>query len=160
MTRNQDFPISIEIQFLGGADQENRPTANLATPGTHVVINDTLVTTHEIRSNSATLPGNEWVRVEALVLGDSLVEHRVNGKKVLEYTAPQIGTTGVIHHADPKLQQDGTPLTQGYIALQSESHPIQFRTVEILNLEGCTDSDALNYKAYYVKLDPASCQYE
>ena len=66
----------------------------------------------------------------------------------------------MVNHEDPKLQQDGTPLTQGYIALQSESHPIQFRTAEILNLEGCTEPGALNYEAYYVKSDPASCQCE
>lgn len=160
MTRDQDFPISIEIQFLGSAGQEERPTANLATPGTHVVMNDTLTTTHQIPSNSATYPGNEWVRVEALVLGDSLVQHRVNGEKVQQYSAPQIGKTGVVSNADPKLWQDGAPVTEGHIALQSESHPLQFRTVEVLNLKGCTDPEASNYKAYYVKSDPASCQYE
>ena len=63
MARNQNFPISTEIQFFGGAGRRNRPTANLATPGTHVVMNDTLVTTHKIRSSSATYQGNEWVQV-------------------------------------------------------------------------------------------------
>jgi hypothetical protein len=29
----------------------------------------------------------------------------------------------------------GTPLREGYIALQSESHPVEFRKVELLNLE-------------------------
>lgn len=159
MTRNQDFPLSIEVQLLGSAGQEERSTANLCTPGTHVVMADTLNTTHCIQSNSATYPGTEWVRVEALVLGDSLVQHRVNGTPVLEYTAPQIGG-GQVANADPSVKQDGTPLTKGHIALQSESHPVQFRTVEVLNLKGCTDPEASNYESHYVTSDPASCQYE
>jgi hypothetical protein len=159
MTRNQDFPVSIEVQLLGSAGQAERPTANLCTPGTNVVMDDTLTTTHCLSSSSATYPGNEWVRVEALVLGDSLVQHRVNGEKVLRYTNPQIGG-GNVAHAAPEVKQDGTPLTEGHIALQSESHPLQFRTVEVLNLKGCTDPDATNYEAYYVKPNPSSCRYE
>lgn len=159
ITREQDFPISIEVQLLGSAGQDERPTANLCTPGTHVVMADTLTTTHCIDSSSKTYPGNEWVRVEARVLGDSLVQHRVNGTPVLEYTEPQIGG-GSVAHADPSVKQDGTMLTSGHIALQSESHPIQFRAVEVLNLRGCTDPDATNYKSYYVAEAPSRCTYD
>jgi hypothetical protein len=45
-----------------------------------------------------------------------------------------------------------------YIALQSEGHPIQFRRVELLNLEGCMDQQASNFKTYYVEPDAASCE--
>jgi len=159
MTRDQDFPISIEVQLLGAAGQEKRTTANLCTPGTNVVMGGELVTTHCINSTSQTYPLDEWVRVEARVLGDSLVQHRVNGEMVLEYTKPQIGG-GAVANADPDVMQDGTLLTEGHIALQSESHPIQFRTVEVLNLKGCTDPQASNYKSYYVKADPSMCRYE
>lgn len=159
MTRNQDFPISIEVQLLGSAGQDERPTANLCTPGTHVVMTDTLTTTHCINSSSETYPGSEWVRAEARVLGDSLIQHRVNGTKVLEYTKPQIGG-GMVAEPDSSIKQDGTPLTSGHIALQSESHPIQFRTVEVLNLRGCMDPDATNYKSYYVASAPERCKYE
>lgn len=158
MTRDQDFPISIEVQLLGSAGQDERPTANLCTPGTHVVMDDTLTTTHCINSSSPTLPGDEWVRVEALVLGDSLIQHRVNGETVLEYTSPQIGG-GMVADPDPDVKEDGAPLTEGHIALQSESHPLQFRTVEVLNLRGCTDPEAANYKPYYESSDPSACEY-
>jgi len=158
MTRDQDFPVSIEVQLLGAAGQEERTTANLCTPGTNVVMDGELVTTHCINSASETYPLNEWVRAEARVLGDSLVQHIVNGDVVMEYAKPQIGG-GNVAEADPSVKQDGTMLTEGHIALQSESHPIQFRTVEVLNLEGCTDPDALNYKSYYVKANDAACQY-
>jgi hypothetical protein len=158
MTRDQDFPISIEVQLLGDAGQEQRSTANLCTPGTHVVMDGELVTQHCINSSSATYPGNEWVRAEARVLGDSLIQHIVNGEVVLEYTEPQIGG-GNVASPDSTVKQDGMMLTEGHIALQSESHPIQFRTVEVLNLEGCTDPDALNYKSYYVQSNNAMCRY-
>jgi hypothetical protein len=159
MTRDQDFPVSIEVQLLGSAGQETRPTANLCTPGTHVVMADTLTTTHCVNSRSATYPGSEWVRVETRVLGDSLLQHRVNGELVLEYTAPQIGG-GMVANPDSSVKQDGRPLTSGHIALQSESHPVQFRTVEVLNLRGCTDPEASNYKDYYVASAPSRCVYE
>lgn len=159
MAREQDFPVSIEVQLLGAAGADERPTANLCTPGTHVEMDGALVTEHCISSHAATYPGNEWVRVEALVLGDSLIEHRVDGETVLSYTKPQIGG-GQVAHVDASVLQDGALLTEGHIALQSESHPIDFRKVELLNLKGCTDPEAANYKSYYVEPDSASCLYE
>jgi len=158
MMRDQDFPISIEAQFLGGLGTGERSTANLCTPGTNVFMGDTLFTPHCINSRSKTYDGDQWVRVELLVLGDSLIRHMVNGDTVLEYTKPQMGD-GVVHNFDPKIKIDGTPLTEGFIALQSESHPIEFRKVELLELKGCKDLKAKNYKSYYVKDDQGSCAY-
>jgi hypothetical protein len=55
MSRAQDFPISIEVQLLGGlGDGRPRTTANLCTPGTHVVMRDSLVTRHCTNSTSQT----------------------------------------------------------------------------------------------------------
>jgi hypothetical protein len=51
-------------------------------------------------------------------------------------------------------------LTGGTISLQSESHPVEFRNIEILDLEGCMDPKAINYKSYYVKSKPSDCQYK
>lgn len=42
MTRDQDFPVSIEVQLLGGLGEGERTTANLCTPGTHVVMDGEL----------------------------------------------------------------------------------------------------------------------
>jgi beta-glucosidase len=156
MAKDQDFPISIEVQLLGGSGTGDRPTANLCTPGTHVVMDGKLFTQHCVNSRSQTYHGEQWVRVEVQVFGDSLIRHIVNGDTVLEYSKPQIGG-GVVNHFDPAIKQDGNPLTAGYIALQSESHPIDFRKVEILNLVGCMDRNASNYRSYYVRSDPAKC---
>lgn len=158
MLHDQNFPISIEAQFLGGLGSGERSTANLCTPGTHVFIADTLFTPHCINSKSKTYHGDQWVKVELLVLGDSLIRHLVNGDTVLEYTQPQIGG-GAVAPVDPKVKVDGTPLTEGYIALQSESHPVEFRKVALLELKGCKDPKAKNYKSYFVKADKAACVY-
>jgi len=135
MLPGQDFPISLELQFLGGDGTDPRPTANLCTPGTHVEMADTLVEQHCINSTSGTYHSDEWVTVELVVLGDSLIEHIVNGDTVLTYSRPVIGG-GVVNGFDPAAKPDGAPLTEGYIALQSESHPIQFRQVLLQRLDG------------------------
>lgn len=141
MLKDQDFPISIEVQFLGGNGTDERPTANLCTPGTNVVMDGKLFTNHCISSTSKTYHGDQWVRVEVLVLGDSLMEHIVEGKTVMRYEKPQMGD-GVIHNFDPAVKVDGKLLEEGFIALQSESHPIEFRKVELYDLAEYKDKPA------------------
>lgn len=135
MALDQDFPISVEVQFLGGLGEGPRPTANVCTPGTDIVIAGETAAAHCIESSSPTFDGDQWVRSETVVLGDSLIVHLVNGDTVLQYTEPTIGG-GVVNGYDPAVKLDGTPLTSGFIALQSESHPIDFRLVRLLDLSG------------------------
>jgi hypothetical protein len=156
MVKDQDFPISIEVQLLGGFGKP-RTTANLCTPGTNVVMDGKLETRHCINSKSKTYEGDQWVRVEVLVHGDELMRHYVEGEPVLEYTKPQIGG-GNVSPVDPKVKVDGTPLTGGYISIQAETAPIDFRKIEVLNLEGCKDQKAKTYRAYYVKDNPKACR--
>jgi Domain of Unknown Function (DUF1080) len=158
MRKDQDFPISIEVQLLGGRDTGDRSTANLCTPGTNVVMKGVLVTEHCINSTSKTFRGDEWVRVEVEVHGDGVVQHRVNGDLVLSYEKPQVGG-GAVSNYDPAAKPDGRLLTEGTISLQSESHPIEFRRVELLNLVGCMDPKARNFKSYFEKADPRACRY-
>ena len=159
MARDQDYPISVEVQLLGGlADGKPRTTANVCTPGTHIHFGDSLVTRHCTNSTSKTFAGDGWVRVEAVVLGDSLIKHVVNGDTVLTYRKPQMGG-GSANNTAPGVLVDGQPLTGGYIALQAETAPIDFRKVEVLNLAGCTDPAASNYKRYFVHAEPGACRY-
>lgn len=159
MPAGQDFPVSIEFQLLGGrGDGSERPTGNLCTPGTNVHIDGKFEDTHCINADAPTLDGDQWVRAEALVLGSDRVVHYVNGEAVIEYTDVTTGGGAVSHHR-PEMMPDGEPLDHGYISLQSESAPIQFRNVEVLNLVGCMDPDAVNYKPYYVKADEDACVY-
>jgi hypothetical protein len=127
MKKDQDFPNSIEVQLLGGAGNGERPTANLCTPGTQFVKDGKVIKTHCIESSSKTFNGEQWVRVEVLALGDSLVVHYVNGEEVLRYNRPQSDPVGGA--------AEGALLKGGSISLQSESHPVDFRKVEIINLE-------------------------
>jgi beta-glucanase (GH16 family) len=158
MGLRQDFPVSIEVQLLGGLGEGRRTTANLCTPGTHVEVNGKLHTEHCTNSASETYDGDRWVRVEVTVLGHEQIKHAVEGKTVLSYEKPQVGG-GVVSNYLPEMKKDGAPLGEGYIALQSESHPVEFRKVELLNLVGCTDPKAANYKSYYVKSDNSTCRY-
>jgi hypothetical protein len=157
MGLDQDFPISIEVQLLGGLGKGPRSTANLCTPGTNVVMNGKLHTAHCTNSTSQTYDGDQWVRVEALVLGDSVVKHIVNGDTVMSYDKPQMGG-GSANNLKPGVMQEGKLISSGYIALQAETAPIDFRKVEVLNLEGCTDPKADNYKTYFVKSDNSQCR--
>ena len=159
MGLNQDFPVSIEVQLLGGNGKEKRTTCNLCTPGTNVEMNGKLFTPHCINSNSATYHGDQWVTAEVLVLGDSVIRHYANGIEVLSYQKPQIGG-GNVSGQDKEFGVTGQMLQRGSISLQSESHPVEFRKIEILNLEGCMDPKAVNYKSYYIKSVPSFCKYK
>lgn len=131
----QDFPLSIEVQLLGGiANGEPRTTGNLCTPGTNVVINDSLFTPHCINSSSDTFYDDSWVEIEVEVHNDSLIKHFINGKEVLQYAKPQVG--GDLSDFSEKWRsKEGEPLKSGYISLQSESHPVEFKDILLLDLD-------------------------
>ena len=132
MAIDQEFPVSIEVQLLGGRSTGRRSTGNLCTPGTHVVMNGKLITRHCIDSSSKTYRGDQWVRAEVVVRGNK-ISHIVEGETVLVYTDPQLdegdqAARNLIKAAGHKL------LTGGTISIQSESHPIEFRGIELLEL--------------------------
>ena len=129
MTIDQDFPVSIEFQFLGGNGTDERPTGNLCTPGTNVVMSDELVTRHCTNSSSPTIHGDEWVTAEIEVYSDSTIRHFIDGALVLEYSGPQFDPAD--DDAKRLIRGGDLMLREGFIALQSESHPVEFRKVEI-----------------------------
>ena len=158
MGKDQDFPISVEVQLLGGRPAGERTTANVCTPGTEIFMKGVMVKAHCTNSTSPTFRGDQWVRVEAEVRGSEHVTHFVGGQKVLEYDNVQIGGPNVSGF-DPAVKMNGKPLSEGYIAIQAESHPTEFRKIEVLNLSGCMDPKASNYKTYFVKANPGACRY-
>ena len=169
----QYFPVSIEIQLLGGLDTGERTTGNVCTPGTALVLNGKLDDRHCINSNSKTYHGDQWVNVEVIVMGGESIAHIIENDTVLKYQFPQIGggftspklgekdwtSRGVVQSKDIWIAQSGKILTEGYISLQAESHPIDFKNIELLNLCGCKDPRAKNYKSYFVKADNFKCVY-
>lgn len=133
MEKDQQFPTSIEVQLLSGNGTDERTNMNLCTPGTNVVIDGKLVLDHCINSTSKTYHGDQWVTAEIEVCGDSIIKHLVDGQVVMQYSQPQLD------ERDPTYQKllpaDGNKLLKGgSISLQAESHPVDFRKVELLNL--------------------------
>ena len=170
----QGFPVSIELQLLGGlSDGKERTTGNACTPGTAVVMGDTINYNHCINSSSKTYHGDQWVHAEAIVLGGEAMHFLIEGDTVLSFEKPQIGGGFISEALEGKdwdqfkiikdkanwIARDGEVLTEGYIALQAESHPIDFKHIELLDLCGCMDEKAKNYKAYYIKDKKESCIY-
>ena len=133
MLRDQDFPISLEAQFLGGNGVDDRPTSNLCTPGTHVEMEGDLVEAHCVTAEGPTFHGDAWVTADIVVRGGASIVHVIGGDTVLAYDSPTVGG-GVVNGFDPAEKEDGRPLTSGFIALQSESHPIEFRRVALKRL--------------------------
>ncbi|TWT93308.1 3-keto-disaccharide hydrolase [Stieleria varia] len=141
MGKDQDFPASIEVQLLGGDGKAVRPTSNLCTPGTNVVYKDKLHLPHCTQSTSKTYHGEQWVTAEIEVRGNGVIKHILDGEVVLEYQKPQLDDRDT-HAATLIEQSGGKMLSGGTISLQSESHPVQFRKVEIMVL--APESEATN----------------
>ena len=152
---SQSFPVSIEVQLLGGLSKDKRPTGNLCTPGTAVIMNEKINYNHCILSNSKTYDGEQWVRGEIIVHGGEKITHIIENDTVLSYNRPQIGggfvdsklgdidwTSNGVENKEYWLSKEGEILKSGYIALQSESHPVDFRNIRLLDLCGCMDSNA------------------
>ncbi len=122
MELDQDFPVCIEVQLLGGNGTDERSTCNLCTPGTNVVMDGTLIEEHCMTSDSKTFHGDQWVTAEVEVHGGKVIRHFVNGEEVMKYEQPQLDPR------DPYYQKllpaNGDKIiTQGTISLQAESHP-------------------------------------
>jgi hypothetical protein len=132
MSKDQEFPVSVEVQLLGGNGKDERSTGNVCTPGTHIMMNGELITEHCISSTSKTFHGDQWVTAEVEVVGGDVIKHIINGEIVMEYNNPQLDPDS----PDAKqFLKDGNIMVQdGYIALQAESHPTEFRKIEILVL--------------------------
>lgn len=136
MTLDQGFPVSIEFQFLADEGKGKRPTGNVCTPGTHIKIDNELITQHIVKSTAENLDADQWVKIEIEVRGHEEIIHRVNGKEVLRYQNPQIDPQGAVISTEALLKA-GHPLklSYGHIALQAEGQPIWFRNIEIKSLE-------------------------
>lgn len=141
MALDQSFPVSIEAQLLGASatDEGERSTANLCTPGTNVVMGDALVTQHCLESTSRTFRGEQWVTVEFEVRGNGEIVHRVEGEEVMRYRHAQLDPNDedaqrVMAAGDAAMTLDGLQIGGGTISVQSESHAIQFKSIELLPL--------------------------
>jgi hypothetical protein len=135
MARDQKFPVSIEVQLLGAERAEPSPTGNLCTPGTHVVMNGKLETTHCINSSSPIIPNGRWVKAEIEVDRAGNFTHFIEEQPVIRYSGAQYDPGDA--DAQPLIARAGGALQLGggYIYLQSEGHPVEFRNIELKRLD-------------------------
>lgn len=131
MLLDQEFPISIEAQFLGGSGDRDRPTLNMCSPGTEVDINGSQALKHCVSSSSNTYHTEDWVSIELIVYSDSIVHHIIDRDTVMTYSNIKIGGG---YLSDNFTDLIGKPLKEGYISLQSEGHPIEFKNIRIREL--------------------------
>jgi hypothetical protein len=133
MTLDQEFPASMEFQFLAVGATAGKQTGNVCTPGTNLVMKGKMLEDHIIDSSSKLFPVDEWVNVEVEVRGNQHVIHRINGVEVLRYEHPQLDPKD---ESGRRLLEAGAPLqlSFGHIALQAESQPIWFRNIRIKQL--------------------------
>ncbi|HBH24075.1 MAG TPA: DUF1080 domain-containing protein [Cytophagales bacterium] len=117
------FPVSVECQLLGQPEDkvEMVTTANICKVGSSFQVQGEVPEKNIFPSTIGRFPSGQWVNLELIVYSDSLVHHVVNRDTVATYTNLQLA--------------DGTPLTNGYIAFQSEAHPIDFKDVELMELK-------------------------
>jgi hypothetical protein len=136
MALDQPYPVSVEAQLLGGSTPgEKRPTGNVCTPGTTVSFNGVPMKAHCKDSTSPTFQDGEWVRFEVEVHGNRLVRQYVNGVLVMEYGDLWLDPSEYKRFANVEPgDAKAVPLDHGYISLQGESSPVEFRKIELMRL--------------------------
>lgn len=136
MAEGDAFPVSVEAQLIGPGSAAAVTNGNVCTPGTHIVMGGRLVTQHCINSAFPAPPNGEWHAFEIEVSPQGVITHRVNGEVVMTYSGVQLDPDGGMANSRPLVEAVGgrLELGGGYISLQSEGSPIEFRNIEILEL--------------------------
>lgn len=128
VTGDPEFPPIIELQLLGTPSGGGTKNANLCQPGgmsmsTFFGENNTNRTgCRDSKSGTAPPAGDAWTTVEAEV-------HVQGDTKVYQYpdmTNPVLVIGGPVYK--------NQPVTGGYLALQSESQPMEFKDIELKEL--------------------------
>ena len=133
--KDQNWPVSVEMQFLADLGDGKRMTGNMCSPATNIVYKGEVYPAHCLSSNYPALAKEQWVTAELLVEGDSITQ-LINGQVVLQYSHPTLdGNDKIVKGQSAIFKQDGKLLQSGYIALQSEGQPIEFKNVEIKELD-------------------------
>lgn len=127
---DQPFPICLEYNFHGGNGTDERPVGALCANGTFIEINgkknESYCTAPTLKK---TFHGDQWVTME-LDIKDGKISHFVNGEEILTFNNPSLNPENEI--AKSLIQNGATTLTEGYISFQSNSHPIDFRKISLM----------------------------
>ncbi len=135
MTLSQAFPVSVEFQILGADGPNPRPTGAVCTPGVSITIDGKRQPIHCTNSSGPTIPNGTWTALELEVLPDGQITEKINGVVVHRYADVALDAADPMAAADARrliAERGGVlPVREGYIALQSEGHPIEFKDIEI-----------------------------
>lgn len=137
MTVEQSFPVSVEFQLLGKDGDGPRPTGAVCTPGITITFDGVKAKEHCTPSaNAPTIPDGTWTKVELEVRPNGEVFQKIDGVVGHRYAGLTLDPDDTVAGgAKPYILARGAqPVTEGYIALQSEGHPIAFKDIEIQEL--------------------------
>lgn len=120
------FPVSLEAQFL--AEGAHAPTTgNMCSIETSVVVAGERTHVHCLGGDVPARPMGEWVRFELEAAPGGVFRHFIDGELAFEFTDPL--------YDEDHPWADGMDVEGGYIGLQAESHPVEFRNIEIMVLD-------------------------
>ena len=135
MTLNQPFPVSVEFQILGADGPKPRPTGAVCTPGVSITIDGKRQPIHCTNSSGPTIANGTWTALELEVLPNGQVTEKINGVVVHRYADIALDPADPMAATDARrliADRSGVlPVTSGYIALQSEGHPIEFKDIQV-----------------------------
>lgn len=134
MRKDQNFPVSVEFDIKGAHFYGGAPTGDVCQNGTHVLIQGAPVKGLCSTVSDLNLSNDDWVSVLAEVDGSKRVRHIVNGALIVEYTDLTLDES----NQDAKrlmASGAGKALDSGYISVQSNGFPIEFRRIEVLPLD-------------------------
>ena len=138
MTLTQAFPVSVEFQILGADGPAPRPTGAVCTPGVSITLAGARQPVHCTPSTGPTIPNGTWTALELEVSPQGEVTEKINGAVVHRYATIALDPADPMAAADARrliAERGGVlPVTEGYIALQSEGHPVEFKDIEVMVL--------------------------
>lgn len=133
--KEQNWPVSVEMQYLADLGDGKRTTGNMCSPGTNIEFEGKLFPKHCLNSSKKALPKGQWVTAELIVNGSQITQ-LIDGEVVLKYSNPTLdGKDRTVKGKNAEYKQGGKALESGYIALQSEGQPIEFKNVRIKVLD-------------------------
>jgi hypothetical protein len=134
LRKDQQFPVSVEFDIVGGRFMGSRPTGDVCQNGTHVLIGGKPVKGLCSDVGDLTIRDDRWVTVLAEVDGAQRIRQIVNGALVVEYTNVILDEGNVDARRLLAAGADKS-LSSGYISIQSNGYPIEFRRIEVLPLD-------------------------
>lgn len=130
MGKDQSFPVCLEYNLHGGNGTDERPVGEICANGINIDMDGKKVEQYCTPPKvQHTFHGDQWVTAE-VECKDGVFRHYVNGEEILSFNNARFNPD----HELGKLFYNETDNTvaQGFISLQSNGHPIDFRKIEIM----------------------------